>query len=118
MADQTALQRSGAASAAPLVRRTLKRRSPAIRRAVPYLLVAPAVVYLLSITLYPGAFAIWQSFFVVRLTFASGFTSRCSPTAALSTAFIVASSRPIVFTETPSARRAVWYSCQRAGRIS
>lgn len=32
------------------------------RRALPYLLVAPAVVYLLAITLYPGVFAIWQSF--------------------------------------------------------
>ncbi len=35
------------------------RRRPAWRRTLfPYLLVAPAVVYLLSITLYPGAFAL------------------------------------------------------------
>jgi multiple sugar transport system permease protein len=33
---------------------------------MPYLLVAPAVVYLLMITLYPGVFAIWQSFYIVR----------------------------------------------------
>ncbi len=37
-----------------------------MRQAMPYLLVAPAVVYLLMITLYPGVFAIWQSFYVVR----------------------------------------------------
>ncbi|MFO1104715.1 MAG: sugar ABC transporter permease [Amaricoccus sp.] len=66
MAETGAISRSGAASAAPEVRRTLKRRSPALRAAMPYLLVAPAVIYLLMITLYPGAFAIWQSFYVVR----------------------------------------------------
>ena len=55
---------TAAAVAAP--RRTLRRRSPAMRKATPYLLVAPAVIYLLMITLYPGAFAIWQSFYVVR----------------------------------------------------
>ena len=37
-----------------------------MRKAMPYLLVAPAVLYLLTITLYPGAFALWQSFYVVR----------------------------------------------------
>lgn len=37
-----------------------------MRRAFPYLLVAPAVVYLFLITLYPGAYAIYQSFFYVR----------------------------------------------------
>lgn len=57
---------TGAATSAPAVRRTLRRRSPAMRRAMPYLLVAPAVLYLLMITLYPGIFAIWQSFYVVR----------------------------------------------------
>ena len=44
----------------------LRRRSPWRRKAMPYLLVAPAVVYLLALTLYPGAYAIYQSFFVVR----------------------------------------------------
>ena len=39
-----------------------------MRRATPYLLVAPAVIYLLMITLYPGVFAIWQSFYVVRFS--------------------------------------------------
>ena len=54
----------GAALAAPT--RNLRRRSPALRRAFPYLLVAPALLYLLAITLYPGLFAIWQSLFNVR----------------------------------------------------
>lgn len=44
----------------------LRRRSPLLRSAFPYLLVAPAVLYLLAITLYPGIFAIYQSLFVVR----------------------------------------------------
>lgn len=43
-----------------------RRRSPTLRKAFPYLLVAPAVIYLLVITLYPGIFAIYQSLFVVR----------------------------------------------------
>ena len=54
----------GAALAAPM--RNLRRRSPALRRTFPYLLVAPALLYLLAITLYPGLFAIWQSLFDVR----------------------------------------------------
>ncbi len=37
-----------------------------MRRLFPYLLVAPAVLYLLAITLYPGIFAIWQSFHFVK----------------------------------------------------
>ncbi|MEM8786780.1 MAG: sugar ABC transporter permease [Pseudomonadota bacterium] len=37
-----------------------------MRRLFPYLLVAPAVIYLLAITLYPGIFAIWQSFHFVK----------------------------------------------------
>ena len=36
-----------------------------MRRAFPYLLVAPALIYLTAITLYPGIFAIYQSLFVV-----------------------------------------------------
>ena len=44
----------------------VRRRSPAMRKAFPYLLVAPAVVYLLLITLYPGIFAIWRSFYTGR----------------------------------------------------
>ena len=42
-----------------------RRRSPALRKAFPYLLVAPALLYLMAITLYPGVFAIYQSLFVV-----------------------------------------------------
>lgn len=43
-----------------------RRRSPALRKAFPYLLLAPALCYLLVITLYPGLFAIYQSLFVVK----------------------------------------------------
>jgi multiple sugar transport system permease protein len=43
-----------------------RRRSPAFRKAFPYLLLAPAMIYLLVITLYPGLFAIYQSLFVVK----------------------------------------------------
>lgn len=38
------------------------------KTALPYVLVAPAVVFLLLITLYPAAFALYQSFFLVRFT--------------------------------------------------
>ncbi len=41
--------------------RMLRRRSPFMRKAFPYLLLAPAVVYLLGITLYPGIYAIYRS---------------------------------------------------------
>ncbi len=47
-------------------KRNLKRRSPGLRRAFPYLLLTPALLYLVAITLYPGIFAIWQSLFDVR----------------------------------------------------
>lgn len=43
-----------------------RRRSPLRRKLFPYLLVGPAVVYLLAITLYPGIFAIWRSFYAGR----------------------------------------------------
>ncbi len=43
-----------------------RRRNPMMRKAFPYLLVAPAVIYLLGITLYPGIFAIWRSFYTGR----------------------------------------------------
>lgn len=46
--------------------RMARRRSPFRRKAFPYLLVAPAVVYLLAITLYPGIFALWRSFYSGR----------------------------------------------------
>lgn len=41
-------------------------RSATARKAFPYLLVGPAVAYLLAITLYPGLFAMYQSLFVVK----------------------------------------------------
>ncbi len=41
----------------------LRRRSPFMRKAFPYLLLAPTIIYLLSITLWPGAFALYRSFF-------------------------------------------------------
>ncbi|MFO1130723.1 MAG: sugar ABC transporter permease [Hyphomicrobiales bacterium] len=46
--------------------RMARRRSPLRRKAFPYLLVAPAVLYLLAITLYPGIFALWRSFYQGR----------------------------------------------------
>jgi multiple sugar transport system permease protein len=46
--------------------RTARRRGPWRRKAFPYLLVAPAVLYLLAITLYPGIFALWRSFYAGR----------------------------------------------------
>ncbi len=61
MRDQ-ALSDAGVAKAIP----ALRRRSRWMRSLFPYLLVAPAVLYLLTITLYPGAYAIYQSFFFVK----------------------------------------------------
>lgn len=43
-----------------------RRRSRRLRALFPYLLVAPAVIYLLLITLYPGIFALVQSFHAVK----------------------------------------------------
>ncbi len=60
----SALARAGAPSGVPV--RSRKRRSRRLRRWFPYLLVAPAVCYLLMITLYPGAYAIYQSLFFVK----------------------------------------------------
>ena len=60
---------AGAASVAPASparRTTLRRRNPKLRAWFPYLLVAPAVLYLLMITLYPGVYAIVQSFHAVK----------------------------------------------------
>ena len=42
---------------------TIRRRNPAMRKAFPYLMVAPACIYLLFITLWPGLFALYRSFF-------------------------------------------------------
>ncbi len=59
MADVLTQQATGWAA----TRTPIRRRSPFMRAAFPYFLVAPAVVYLLGITLYPGIFAIWRSFY-------------------------------------------------------
>jgi multiple sugar transport system permease protein len=67
MATDTNKRVLGAASAAPdFPGQTSRRRSPFMRKAFPYLLVAPALIYLLAITLYPGLFAIFQSLYIVR----------------------------------------------------
>ncbi|MDV4168540.1 sugar ABC transporter permease [Rhodovulum sp. FJ3] len=62
------LSDTGAASAAPVMptTRKFKRRSKRMKTLLPYFLVAPAVIYLLLITLYPGVFAITQSFHHVK----------------------------------------------------
>jgi multiple sugar transport system permease protein len=49
--------------------RVYRRRSARRRKLFPYLLVGPAVIYLLGITLYPGVYAMVQSLF--RVKFAS-----------------------------------------------
>ena len=49
---------------AVLTRPTLRRRrNPAMRKAFPYLMVAPACIYLLGITLWPGIFALYRSLY-------------------------------------------------------
>ena len=40
-----------------------RRRSAAMRRAFPYFLLAPAVLYLLSITFWPGIYAVYRSLY-------------------------------------------------------
>lgn len=59
---------AGAARAAPAqpTHRRFKRRSKRMKAPLPYMLVAPAVLYLMLITLYPGIFAITQSFYNVK----------------------------------------------------
>ena len=42
----------------------LRRRSPTMRKAFPYLLVAPAMIYLLMITLWPGIYAVYRSLYI------------------------------------------------------
>ncbi|MBK0329211.1 sugar ABC transporter permease [Rhodobacteraceae bacterium F11138] len=66
--SNSSLSASGAAKAAPDIpaRPVLKRRSKRFKAALPYLLVAPAVLYLMLITLYPGVYAIIQSFHEVK----------------------------------------------------
>lgn len=65
---ETSLSGTGAARSAPARPATSRfRRRPRWRKvAFPYLLVAPAVIYLMLITLYPGIYAIIQSFYAVK----------------------------------------------------
>ena len=62
------LSEVGAATTAPTkpTQRSFKRRSKRMKTWLPYLLVAPAVIYLLLVTLYPGIFAVTQSFYNVK----------------------------------------------------
>lgn len=66
--NDTSLSRTGAEQSAPALSAhpLFKRRSKRLRVWFPYLLVAPAVIYLMLITLYPGIFAIVQSFYHVK----------------------------------------------------
>jgi multiple sugar transport system permease protein len=66
--SKSSLSGVGAAVAAPITPtpRNFKRRSKRMKAALPYLLVAPAILYLLMITLYPGVYAIVQSFYEVK----------------------------------------------------
>jgi multiple sugar transport system permease protein len=41
----------------------IRRRNPFFRKYFPYFLVGPAVIYLLSITLYPGIYAMYRSLY-------------------------------------------------------
>ena len=64
----TSDQTVGAVPAAPLRSRASQRKRPRRRfnKWLPYILVAPAVTYLLLITLYPGIYALVQSFHAVK----------------------------------------------------
>ena len=67
--DDSQLLDIGAASAAPILptpQPAFKRRSKRLKAWFPYLLVAPAVTYLLMITLYPAIYAVVQSFYAVK----------------------------------------------------
>lgn len=64
--QERALLDAGAARRIPIVTPRLRRRSRRLKAWLPYLLVAPAVIYLLGITLYPGIYAVVQSFHAVK----------------------------------------------------
>jgi multiple sugar transport system permease protein len=48
---------------APMTTRPAIRRSPFMRKAFPYFLLAPAMIYLLLITLWPGIYAVYRSLY-------------------------------------------------------
>lgn len=66
--NNPSLSGAGAAQAAPVLpaKSVVRRRSKRLKAWFPYMLVAPAVLYLLMITLYPGVYAIIQSFHAVK----------------------------------------------------
>jgi len=64
--SQSGVGATSVAPAFPPKKTRLKRRSKRLRAWFPYLLVAPAVLYLLMITLYPGIYAAIQSFYAVK----------------------------------------------------
>lgn len=68
LTEASTLPDAGATSVAPVppLQTGFKRRSKRLKAWFPYLLVAPAVLYLLMITLYPGIYAIIQSFHAVK----------------------------------------------------
>jgi multiple sugar transport system permease protein len=45
------------------LQRPIRRRSANSRKVLPYLMVAPACIYLLGITLWPGVYALYRSFY-------------------------------------------------------
>ncbi len=48
---------------APMTKRPAVRRSPFMRKAFPYFLLAPTMIYLLLITLWPGIYAVYRSLY-------------------------------------------------------
>jgi multiple sugar transport system permease protein len=58
---------------AALSRQTIRRRSPFMRKAFPYLMLAPACIYLLGITLWPGVFAVYRSFFTGKFNWQQNY---------------------------------------------
>ena len=68
MVNGPSLSNAGASAVAPDIpeARKRRRRSKLLKAWFPYLLVAPAVVYLMLITLYPGIYAAIQSFYAVK----------------------------------------------------
>ncbi len=53
--------------------RPIRRRSASSRRVFPYLMVAPACIYLLFITLWPGIFALYRSLFTGKFGWEKNF---------------------------------------------
>ncbi|WP_417412942.1 carbohydrate ABC transporter permease [Hoeflea sp.] len=66
--NNPSLSGAGATQVAPVrpAKTPIRRRSKRLKAWFPYLLVAPAVLYLLMITLYPGIYALIQSFYAVK----------------------------------------------------